>query len=389
MKGMVIKMKILIFGAGSTGRGHLAALLYENGYTDITFVDKNIALVNMLKSAKSYKVHLLGEKERVIEIKDFKIIDREDEDSIIKAFYEADLVLTAVIAENLGNVSEILVKAITERKTKKKENYLNIIACENLDNASSYLREMTYNNLDEETRAYADKYIGFPDAMISRVVPLAKDRPDYLVAEDYNEWVVRKSDFKGENFNIPFMNLVDNLEARLERKLWVHNGGHATVAYAGFLKGHKYIHEAVFDPEISSFAGEVLDELGDIVVHKHGFTNEQIRRYEHNLVVRGSIIEMKDDIARVVRDPIRKLGIRDRLMAPAIYALENKLKNDKILESIVNITLYYSPNDIESLKMKQNIENEGIRYFLEETIKLKKYPELVNRIIQIREKKVK
>lgn len=389
MKGMVIKMKILIFGAGSTGRGHLAALLYENGYTDITFVDKNIALVDMLKSTKVYKVQLLGEKERVIEIKDFKIISREEENTVIKAFYEADLVLTAVIAENLENVSEVLVKAITDRKTKKKESYLNIIACENLDNASSYLREMTYYNLDEETKAYADKYIGFPDAMISRVVPLAKDRPDYLVAEDYNEWVVRKSDFKGADFNIPFMNLVDNLEARLERKLWVHNGGHATVAYAGFLKGHKYIHEAVFDPEISSFAGEVLDELGDIVVHKHGFTNEQIREYEHNLVVRGSIIEMKDDIARVVRDPIRKLGIRDRLMAPAIYALENNLKNDKILESIANITLYYSPNDIESLKMKQNIENEGIRYFLEETIKLKKYSELVNRIIQIREKKVK
>lgn len=382
-------MKILIFGAGSTGRGHLATLLYENGYTDLTFVDKKSELVDLLKSRNGYKVHLLGERERNVVIDGVNFIDRKEENSIIEAFIKAELVLTAVIAENLDNVSEVLAKAITQRKIRGIEECLNIIACENLDNATSYLKKYTYCKLDTETTEYADKYVGFPDAMISRVVPLAKEKLNYLIAEDYNEWVVRKSAYKGKDPNLPFMNLVDNIEARLEKKLWIHNGGHATVAYAGFLKGHKYIHEAVFDSEIAAFTSEVLDELGDIVAYKHGFTIDEVRKYELDLVERGSIVEMMDDIARVVRDPIRKLGVRDRLLAPAIYALSNGMKNDKILESVANITLYYNPDDMEAGRMKHDIEINGIRSFIEETLGLKQYPQIVEKIISIREEKTR
>lgn len=379
-------MKILIFGAGSTGRGHLAALLYEYGCRDLVFVDKNRELVESLKGSNGYEVKLLGDNQRTVAISGVQFVHREEESEIIRQLSAAELVLTAVIAENLGDVAGILARSILSRKAKGILSKQNVIACENLDNASARLKGYVYALLESGERDFADEYFGFPDAMISRVVPKPAGRQDFLIAEDYNEWVVRRRDYKGEDPGFPFMQLADNLEARLERKLWVHNGGHATVGYAGFLKGYRYIHEAVFDESIALFAGKVLEELGCVVAHKHGFSAEQMREYERDLVERGSIVEMKDDILRVVRNPVRKLGTKDRLLAPAIYACENGLANDNILKSAAGITLYYHEADTEAVWMRREIETGGIRAFLNESIGLKAYPVIAEKIIYYRER---
>ena len=373
-------MNIAIFGAGCTGRGHLNALLYEGNYRNITFIDKNDELVKLLKEKKKYTLHLLGKNERTFEIDGFETLHRNEEDAIIQTCINSDIVLTAVIAENLDNVSEVIAKAITVRRRKGNEKVMNIIACENLDNASTFLKNSTFARLSDADKAYSDKYIGFPDAMISRVVPLTKSDPLFMIAEDYNEWVVRKSDYMGPDPEIPFMNLISNLEARLERKIWIHNGGHATVAYMGWLRGYQYIHEAVADAEIATFAGKVMDEIGDVIIHKHGFPKNEIEEYKNDLGPRGANAEMKDEIVRVVRDPVRKLGVKDRLMAPALYAEKHGLPNRYIIQSLKNILKYYNPDDPEAVRMHRIIGGYNLNYFLEETIGLKNETGLVKKI---------
>lgn len=363
-------MKILIFGAGSTGRGHLATLLYENGYKDITFIDKDKKLVEILNKSGFYHVNLFGSVNRLFKYDNVKILDRQDEDVIISEMLDSDLVITAVFAENLEDISIILAKGIAARLGNKINKPLNIVACENLNNASSLLKKKTHAKLSEEEIMYADEYVGFPDAIISRVVPLAKENPLYMIAEDYNEWFVRKSDFKGDDPKIPCITLSDNLEALLERKLWIHNGGHATVAYAGLLKGHKYIHEAVDDPVVGGFSLKTMNQIGKVISHKHGFEDAEVEEYITCFVKRGQIIELKDDLLRVVRDPIRKLGVDDRLIGPALYACANGLDYDYIIRSVVNVLRYDNPNDSESLLMQNTIKNNGVRYFLKNLIKI-------------------
>ena len=58
------------------------------------------------------------------------------------------------------------------------------------------------------------------------------------------------------------LELVDNQSARLERKLFIHNGGHAVCGYLGFHRGHRYIHEAVADPEVARHVIAALDRAG-------------------------------------------------------------------------------------------------------------------------------
>ena len=208
-----------------------------------------------------------------------------------------------------------------------------------------------------------------------------------MTTEDYNEWAVRKEQYKGSDHGIPFIDITDSFEARLERKFWIHNGGHATVAYAGYLKGYTYIHEAVNDLEISAFAGKVMDEIGEAVAHKYGFEKDEITRYKNALVTRGLISEMKDEIVRVIRNPIRKLGLADRLLAPAIYASQNNIPYDYIIKAAVNITLYNSKADAESVRMQETIQNKGFEYFVSEILGASKYPEIYNKLIKYRREK--
>ena len=364
-------MNVLIFGAGSTGRGHLAALLYEHGGVNITFVDSDAALVQTLRESGSYTVRLLGGAPREITIKGFDIFDATEVDKIIGAFLRADLVLTAVIAENLEYLASTAAQAIKARRQANNSKPLNVICCENLQNASSVLRGMTLRRLDPDCARYAEDYVGFPDAIISRVVPLAGEHPLFLLAEDYNEWFVRKKDFKGDDPGLPFMRLTDSLEALLEKKLWIHNGGHATVAYAGILKGYTYIHEALRDEEVAALSLEAMNQIGRVISHKHGFSEIEIHEYIDCFAQRGAIEEMRDSLLRVVRDPIRKLGLGDRLMGPALYAQSHGLPFDAITKSIANVLCYRNDNDPESLVMYKDIAEHGPAWFLENRVGLR------------------
>ena len=293
-------MKVLIFGAGSTGRGHLGVLLYEYGIRDLVFVEKNQKLVDLLNKAQNYKVRYVGNKPGEVLVDSFKIYSYKDMDSIFKEFLEADLVITAVIAENLKDVALVIKQGLYEKYRNNSEKIQNIVACENHGNASSYLKELVFEGTEKSFANFCDMTVGFPDAMISRVVPVAIDDPLVITAENYNEWVIDALRFKGKRLDIPIIEIVNNLPARLEKKLWIHNGGHATVAYAGFLKGYRYIHEAVADCEIAKLAWDVMTEIGNVIIHKHGFDRHDIEEYKNDLVMRGSIAEIKDEITRAV-----------------------------------------------------------------------------------------
>jgi mannitol-1-phosphate 5-dehydrogenase len=306
-----------------------------------------------------------------------------EQDKINRAFAEADLVLSCVIAENLGDVAANIAAAIKKSQLSAIGKKQNIVACENLNHASSLLEKLVYGNLDPESAEYCKTHIAFPDAIISRVVPLPEN-PYRIICEDYNEWYADEKKWAGKASDFPFIEVSSNLDALLERKLWIHNGGHATLGYAAHKKKCKYIHEALRDPQIAEFTSGVMHEIGDCVIHKHGFCEKSIREYEAELGRRGAIEEMRDEVRRVVRDPIRKLGLGDRIMGPLVYAYENGLEYGGLAKSVANVLCYHDCGDAESAEMKKTIETRGVPYFLENRLKLGGYPELTAKITDLR-----
>ncbi len=67
-----------------------------------------------------------------------------------------------------------------------------------------------------------------------------------------------------------FIERVENQQARLDRKLFVYNGGHAATAYFGHRRGHEWIHEAVADEQVVGEVDATLNELAAVVQRRPG-----------------------------------------------------------------------------------------------------------------------
>jgi mannitol-1-phosphate 5-dehydrogenase len=357
--------KIVLFGAGATGRGHVGLLAWQAGF-QVVFVDRKPDLVQTLRGAGRYRVKVYGTGCQDIEVGGYRVYHYLDRQAIAQEITDAALVLTAVFDQNLADVAETIALAVGACRLAGRSSPLNCIACENMMDSSSTLGRHVRGRLSGEDVAYCERYFGFPDGMISRVVPRPEPDPLLIVTEDYNEWTARAEAFKGEKpAALTALELVNNQTARLERKLMIHNGGHAVCGYFGFHRGCRYIHEAVADPVVVEHVGGALDEIGECVRRRHGFSAESIEAYKRDLGRRGAIAEMRDQVLRVVRDPIRKLSARERLVAPAMLAVEYGLPRRWIVKGIVAALKYRHPDDAQSVVLHEQLARDGLEATLE------------------------
>ena len=358
--------KIILFGAGATGRGHVGLLAWQAGF-EMVLVDKKKDLVEALQREGSYTVKLYGGAYQQIVVGGYRVYHSQQREAIAEEIADAALVLTAVFGQNLSDVAKTVALGVSACAKAGRETPLNCVACENMMDSSSTLGKHTKALLDGEDLAWCEAYMGFPDCMISRVVPRPEPDPLVIVAEDYNEWTTRREAFKGEKpAALEALDLVANQSARLERKLFIHNGGHAVCGYTAFHRRHKYVHQAVADEVVAERVLGALDELGQVIETRHGFPADSIDAYKKDFARRGAIAEMRDEILRVVRDPIRKLSARERLVAPAKLAVEYGLPCRWIVKGIVAALKYSHPDDPQSVVLSQKLSRDGLPAVLED-----------------------
>ncbi len=356
--------KIVVFGAGASGRGHVGLLAWQAGF-EMVFVDKNSALVDALRRQGHYIVKLYGQESQEIVASGCRVYHSQERPAIAEEIRDARLVLTSVFDQNLSDVAQTIALGISACARAGRTAPLNCIACENMMDSSTTLGSHVRSLLKDADLTWCEEYVGFPDCMISRVVPRPEPDPLAIIAEDYNEWTARAETFRGDKpAALRALELVDNQSARLERKLFIHNGGHATCGYLGFHRGHRYIHEAVADPDVARQVIAALDELGEVVRRKWGFSAESIDHYKQDLCRRGAVPEMRDEVLRVVRDPIRKLSPRERLVAPATLAVEYGLPRLAIVRGIVAAVRYRHPQDPQSMELSERVSRQGLEKVL-------------------------
>jgi mannitol-1-phosphate 5-dehydrogenase len=293
-----------------------------------------------------------GDGHRVVEVEGFRVYHTSEIETLVEEAKGASLILTAVFSDNLPRVAPLVARLLEARRTAGIGTPLNVVCCENMQNSSSMLESLV--ELLTSTQG-----VGFPDCMVSRVVPVAVE-PLEMLAEDYNEWTVDAAAWVGPAVDLPAMELVDNQESRLARKFFMHNGAHAVCGYWGFHRGHTYIHEAVADEFVLERVVGAIGELAPVVARRYGMDAEAVREYGLELGARGAVAELKDLILRVVRDPLRKLSRPERFVAPAEMAIEYGLPCDEIVRAIGAVLHYRHPDDAQSVAMAEKIEREGI-----------------------------
>lgn len=351
--------KAIQFGAGNIGRGFIGALLSQAGY-HVTYADVNQAVIDKINADGTYTVHVMD-----VECQDIPITDIDGANSgkpeIVDVLAEAELITTAVGLVILPRIAPSIAQAIAKRKAQGKTEPLNIIACENAIRASSQLKDAVYQSLNEEEKAYADEYVGFPDCSVDRIVPPVKSENFIdVVVENYYEWNVEKASFKGEIPQIAGMNLAENLMAYIERKLFTLNTGHAITAYLGTIKGYGTIDEAIADEKIYGIVHAAMTESGDGLIQKHGFDKEAHYHYIDKIIGRFKNPYLKDDVTRVGREPLRKLSPTDRLTKPMMTAYGYGLPVDHLILGMGAALRYDNPEDAQSVELQGKIKELGL-----------------------------
>lgn len=349
--------KAIQFGAGNIGRGFIGALLSNAGY-HVVFADINEQMINELNEKKSYQIHILDLEKSVETITNVSGCLSNGTD-IIDEIASADIITTAVGPNVLKFIAPTIAQGIEARRTAGGGS-LNIIACENMVGATSHLQEQVLTHLSEEGKAYAEQNVGFANCSVDRIVPpFQGDSILDVGVEAFHEWIVEEPKLKGGTPEIDGMKLTDNLVAYVQRKLFTLNTGHAITAYIGFLKGLETIDQSIQDEGVRAIVRPAMEESGAALVQKHGFDAGEHAKYIDKIETRFKNPYIRDEVIRVGREPLRKLGQADRLVGPVKMATEFDLGRDHLLKGIAAAFHYDNTADPQSAELQGRIQAEG------------------------------
>ncbi|MGH3344252.1 MAG: hypothetical protein ACRDPK_15555 [Carbonactinosporaceae bacterium] len=100
------------------------------------------------------------------------------------------------------------------------------------------------------------------------------------------------------------------------------SAAHATAAYLGWLKGYRYVHAAVRDPQIRGATEAAVREGQAGLATRYGPEWAGESSLAGGIAHRLDNAELDDRVGRVAADPLRKLGSSERLIGSAVLAEE-------------------------------------------------------------------
>ena len=353
--------KAIMIGAGQIGRGFIGMELERAGYR-VLFADINQSVIDDINARGEYTVSIADTNYVNRIVKNISAVSSLSPD-FPAAFADRDvtLVCTSVGQTALIKIAPVIADGIRRRMEAGIEVPMNVIAVENAIGGTSQLKAHIYSRLDSNASDYSDRYIGFPNSAVDRIIPpnSAGLNAADVVVERYAEWDVEKVGLRAEILSVNGLAVVDNLSAYLERKLFTLNGPNAVTACLGYLKGYKTVRDSLEDEEIYSVVWEMMIECGKMLERRHGFTSGEMLDYRTKLMQRFMNPYVIDSVTRVAREPIRKLSPNDRIIAPFNFAREYGIETGAYHTGIAAVLLYDNPEDSQSVGLQRLILENG------------------------------
>lgn len=337
----------LFIGAGKIGRGFLAHLAFRSGF-GLTFVDANRELITLLQERRAYRLHILGAPEKDETIGGLRAW-APDAPQLLPLAREADVIFVSVGGPNLAAAGQLLHRILDGRARP-----VNVVVGENWPGAAAELK----------AAARLGPEAGIAEATILRscIEPTAEQRaadPLSLQCQDYWELPV---DAEALIYPVPVilgLKPTPNFKNALQRKVYTYNAINATIAYLGYHRGHTYLADAANDAVVLQHATGVMLEVNAAVCHAFGYGVDDQKAYAEAALAKFQNRLIVDPIERQVRDPIRKLGRRDRLVGPAMLALEAGITPDELALSIAAALRYRNAADPAAVRLGHLVDEAG------------------------------
>lgn len=316
----------VMYGGGNIGRGFIGALMSRSGY-EVTFVDVAVPVVEELQSRRCYPLRIVSSEGNTdLTINNVTAVNGNDTPAVAQAIARCDIMATAVGARILKFIVPNIVAGLRQRWAEGGKP-LNIIICENLNDANKIIEGMIKEQLTDAEKAKFDETVGLVEASIGRMVPVQTDEmkdgePLRVCVESYGFLPVDKAAFKGEIPQIEGMVPFEPFDFFIKRKLFIHNMGHATTAYLGGLLGDEFVWQSIGNPTIRLIAQNAMTESAMALSRHYNVPLEGILLHITDLIGRFGNKALGDTCARVGGDPARKLSPADRMIGSSLLALQ-------------------------------------------------------------------
>ena len=350
-------MKLVQFGAGNIGRSFIGQI-FSRSLWEIVFIDVDRQLVKLLNEKKHYTVVIKRENQsdEMRRIGPVRAVDGRDADAAAAELAGADIAATSVGKNALPNVLPVIAKGLALRRKQKGDLPLDIIIAENDREAPALFRSVLSDLLGPEYPL--DTLVGLAETSIGKMAPIMKtadlaEDPLQLFAEEYETLIVDRKAFRGPLPVIPELCPVDPIAAYVDRKLFIHNLGHAAAAYLGYAAftelppenqqplntnkcGIKEISftvpEALTLPKVEENVRQAMNEAADALVLEYpksifsgSYSREDLDKYIEDLIFRFKNRALGDTVHRVGRDLYRKLAREDRITGAMLLCAKHNL----------------------------------------------------------------
>jgi fructuronate reductase len=224
--------------------------------------------------------------------------------------------------KQVGSLPARLVAGLLARRAAGAEA-LTILSCDNLPENGPVTQTVVTDLaalVDETLPDWIDSHVDFATSMVDRITPATTDEDRALVekecgyvdaspvpTEPFNEWVISGGFPAGRpRWEEAGAKLVDDVEPFERRKLWLLNGSHSMLAYAGSIRGYATIDEAIADPNCRSWVEAFWDEASRYLT----LPASDIADYRAALLTRFSNPRVRHQLAQIAPDGSIKLPVR-------------------------------------------------------------------------------
>jgi len=356
----------LQFGAGRIGRG-LFAQLFTRAGLEVVFVEARPELVQSLQQHHTCWIEWVdGAREIIAPV---RALHTDQRDAIAEACAQAAIAATAVGVNALTTVAPLLAEGLRQRAAQHRLPF-NILLGENDLHTDRILAKALEAELSD--RPDLLKAVGLIRCMVGRqVVAELPGDPPGVRADRYDHLLIDADAIRGELPPIEGVLPVRPFEIYFLRKLYVHNGLHALITYLGAQKGYATIQQALGDATIRALFERAAHALERALLKAFPLEPEEHHRAVADMVARIQHPHLDDPIARVAREPLRKLRPDDRLIG-AYRLLQAQGEDSEPFRQAIHTALhYYDPNDPESVQLREWVRQYGTAWVLREWCQLR------------------
>lgn len=365
--------RVAVFGAGAVGRGFIGEIFSDAGW-QVIFIDAADVLVGVLRSGSyPHETVTSAGTERKLVV-NCTAIHARDSEAVADAVAGADAIFTCVGAANLPRVAPGLAVGLQCRHETRGVP-VDVYLAENLHDAGAVMRRLLEAELDDGHLGP----VGLVETSIGRMIPVPTaaqraEHPALVAVEPYRELPFDRAACRAPVPDVP--DLVGRTDVGFayfsDRKLYLHNMGHCTTAYAGVLAGHDEIAPAISDRRVRNIVEPAMSALARAIASEYRQPLIQVQNNADDLIRRFGNTALHDTVERVGRDPRRKLQPGDRLLG----ALDLAARHGRAYHMVAPVALgawYLSrePDDGTTLAaVRASVERHGVGHRFEELYRL-------------------